>query len=388
MGKIWCAQRFAGATLCASLSVAAAVVGAPLVDAQTAPSSPPKTTEQAFKNIQVLKGLASDQLIPSMQFIAASLGVECDFCHVEGAFERDDKKPKLAARKMIQMVFAIDKDHFDRHRQVTCNTCHRGSVHPVAIPALAGAEPATRALARSVDAEPSGDPAPEANRPSADPILEKYLAAVGGREALTRISSRVAKGYASVGGHQVPIEIFARAPDKRVSILHLPNGDNVTAYDGHSGWLGSPGRPPRPMEPSEVEAAQLDAELYFPARLKEIFAQFRVGPDDKIDGQEVSLVRGLRDPRPPVELYFDKQSGLLLRMVRYADSPLGLNPTEIDYADYRDAGGVKIPFRWTIARPGGRFTIQVDQVEQNVPIDAAKFEAPPSPAAADKPPSR
>jgi hypothetical protein len=142
------------------------------------------------------------------------------------------------------------------------------------------------------------------------------------------------------------------------------------------------------MGPSEVEAAQLDAELYFPARLKEIFAELRVGREDKIDGQEVSLVEALCDPKPPVQLYFDKQSGLLVRMVRYADSPLGLNPTEIDYADYRDAGGVKIPFRWTIARPGGRFTIQVDQVEQNVPIDAAKFEAPPSPEGPDRPPSR
>jgi hypothetical protein len=72
-------------------------------------------------------------------------------------------------------------------------------------------------------------------------------------------------------------------------------------------------------------------------------------------------------------LFFDEQSGLLVRLVRYAETPLGRNPTQIDYADYRDAGGVKIPYRWTIARPAGRFTIQVDQVEQNVAIDDAKF---------------
>jgi len=57
------------------------------------PSVPPKTTEQAFKNIQILKGIPADQLIPSMQFISASLGVECEYCHVAGAFDKDDKKP-------------------------------------------------------------------------------------------------------------------------------------------------------------------------------------------------------------------------------------------------------------------------------------------------------
>jgi hypothetical protein len=87
-------------------------------------------------------------------------------------------------------------------------------------------------------------------------------------------------------------------------------------------------------------------------------------------------------------LYLSQQSGLLIRLVRYFETPLGRNPTQIDYADYRDAEGVKVPFRWTIARPGGRFTIQVDQVQQNVPIDDGKFAKPPEPPApAQKPTS-
>ena len=93
-------------TLLALAAVIALTLGtSPLHgQAQNPPSSEePKTTEQAFKNIKVLKGLPADQLIPSMQFISASLGVECEFCHVERAFEKDDKKPKEAARKMIQM---------------------------------------------------------------------------------------------------------------------------------------------------------------------------------------------------------------------------------------------------------------------------------------------
>ena len=103
----------------------------------------PKTAEQQFKNIQVLKGIPAEQLMPSMQFIAASLGVECDFCHVEHAMDKDDKKTKLAARKMITMVLALDQAHFNGELEVTCYTCHRGAPHPVGTPLLS-AEPASR----------------------------------------------------------------------------------------------------------------------------------------------------------------------------------------------------------------------------------------------------
>ena len=103
-----------------------------------APSAPgPKKAEEQFKNIQTLKGIPADQLIPTMQFITASLGVECDFCHVQGAMEKDDKKPKQTARKMMEMMFAINKDSFEGHREVTCYSCHRGSTDPVSTPLVA-----------------------------------------------------------------------------------------------------------------------------------------------------------------------------------------------------------------------------------------------------------
>src|SRR5579862_10023796 len=97
---------------------------------QTSGAQPPKKAEEQFKNIQVLKGVPADQLFPTMQFITASLGVECDFCHVQNAFEKDDKKPKAIARKMMEMMFAINKDNFDGHRAVTCYSCHRGNPKP------------------------------------------------------------------------------------------------------------------------------------------------------------------------------------------------------------------------------------------------------------------
>ena len=359
-----------------SLSVAAAALSATLY-AQPAPAG--KTAEQVFKNIQALRGTPAEQVMPAMQFIAASLGVECEFCHVEHKFESDDKPAKATARKMIAMTLAINKDSFNSRKEVTCYTCHRGSHDPMGTPPVL-----------SSDAEPehaeAAPAAPARAAPTADQILEKYVAAVGGAEALHKISSRISKGNISFGGHETPIEVFAKAPDKRMSVTHSANGDSITAFDGQGGWLGNIGRTtgapsnaPRlthEMSAQEADAARLDADFYFATHIKEIFSGFRVGHPDKVGDQPVYTLVCMRQGQPPVRLYFDQSSGLLLRQVRYTDTPIGRNPTQIDYADYREVDGVKIPFRWTLARVNGRFTIQIQEARQNVAIDDARFAKP------------
>lgn len=330
-----------------------------------------KTAEQQFKNIQVLKGVPADEVIPAMQFISSSLGVECEFCHVRNAFDKDDKKPKQVARKMIQMQMAIDKDNFNGENAVTCFSCHRGAENPVAIPVVLAAGEAPK----RPEAENQGSAV--AALPSADEILNKYVQSVGGAAAVDKITSRKEEGTVSFGGQQFPVEVFAKAPNKRISIVHTPNGDNITAFDGNSGWLGNPGpRPPRDMSAQENQAASFDAAFYLPTELKKMFSQFRVRPSEKIDGKDVVQVIGMNQGHPPTRLFFDKDSGLLVRSVRYASTPVGLNPTEVDYVDYREESGVKIPMQWTVARPNGRFTIQISKVEQNVPIADSKFEKP------------
>ncbi|HEY7405457.1 MAG TPA: c-type cytochrome [Candidatus Angelobacter sp.] len=342
-----------------------------------------KTAEQVFKNIQVLKGIPADQLQPSMQFIASSLGVQCEFCHVQNAFEKDDKKSKLMARKMITMQMAINKDHFEGDQRITCNSCHHGAHEPAAIPAVADEEPKPAEAARGQGARPE--------LPSADQILDKYLQAVGGADAVQKITSRVSKGTISFGGEQFPVTIVAKAPNKRVSSVQLANGDSITAYDGHGGWLGIPGgRETRDMTAQEAELISFDAAFYLPVEMKNMFTQFFVRPaPDKIGGHEVYQLIGNKPGKPPLRFFFDKESGLLLRTVRYSETPLGRNPTQVDYTDYRSEGGVKIPFQWTVARPLGRFTIKVSDVQQNVPVDDAKFHKPPAtPAPVEQKPAQ
>jgi len=333
-----------------------------------------RLAEEEFKNIQALKGIPADQLIPTMQFIAASLGVECEHCHVARAFEKDDKKAKVTARKMIAMMMAINKENFEGHREVTCYSCHRGATDPVATP-IATAEPAKP--------EPPEGSKPGETKPAFPPanqLFDKYLAAIGGADALQKVSSRVQKGtLTAFGGQRFPVDVFSKAPSKRLSVMHLTGGDSFTAFDGQQGWLSVPGRV-HMMSAAENAAARIDADLYLAIHLKTLYEKFGVEVGEKIEGHETYLVVGSSEGQPPLRLYFDKESGLLLRLIRYAETPLGRNPTQIDYADYRDSNGVKIPFRWMLSRPGNQFTVQVEQMQQNIPVDDAKFAPPPPPA--------
>jgi len=330
-----------------------------------------RTADQVYKNIQVLKGIPADQLMPSMQFMTASLGVQCDYCHSENAFEKDDKETKQKARKMMRMMFAINKDNFDGHREVTCYSCHRGANKPVITPIISGEAGKVAVEERTGHQDPN-----TLGLPGVDQIFGKYLQAIGGTEAASKMSTRIQKGTLTVGSEHFPVEVLAKAPTKRVTTVRFPGGDSVTAINGEAGWLSTPGRPVHGMSPSEADAARLDAELFFPSTLPQFFKELHVEQKEQINGDETYVVSGIRDNWPPVQLYFDEKSGLLVRVLRYVESPLGRNPTQIDYADYHDEGGVKTPFRWTVARPNARFTIQIEQMQQAVPIEEEKFAKP------------
>jgi hypothetical protein len=195
----------------------------------------------------------------------------------------------------------------------------------------------------------------------------------------------VQKGNVSgIGEQSVGIEIYTQKPGKRISIMHLPSGDSVTTYNGAEGWTGTAGRPSRAMNSADLEAAGMDADLQFATHISQRFKELKVTREQFVAGHSAYVVVGTPEGYPPVEMYFDEESGLLVRILRFAETALGRNPTQIDYEDYRSAEGVKTPFRWTISRPTGSFTIQVEQLQQNVPIDEQKFVKPPEPPSAPK----
>lgn len=333
-----------------------------------APGTEGKTAEQVFQNITALKGTPADQLQPAMQFMASSLGVTCEFCHVPGKMEADDKAPKKTAREMIAMQAEINKSAFRGQRQVTCYSCHHGIGHPASVPPVLESDAMPKPPAPPAAAGPSA--------PTADAIIEKYVNAIGGADALRKATTRVMTGKILAGGNESPIEVITKAPNKRVSISQMGGSASYTAFDGTAGWMGNAGRPARDMSAAESAASSLDAEFALGLRLKEMFPQLRRGRPEEVGGAMCEVLNGSAPGKPPVRFYFDQKSGLLVRMVRFAETPLGRNPTQIDYADYRDAGGVRIPYRWTLSRPNGRFTIQIAEVKANGPVDDAKFAKP------------
>lgn len=352
--------------------------GAPPHSGSASPAPAGKTAGEQFKNIQVLKDIPASELIPSMQFISNSLGVECGFCHVQGAFEKDDKEEKQTARKMITMMFAINKDNFGGHREVTCNTCHHGANEPASVPAIPDTE------SKHEEAEGGNAPA----MPNAGQILDHYVQALGGEQALHKFSSRVEKGTLSGFGPPAPVEVFAKAPDARVTVVHTERGENVTAYNGQTGWMSGFG-PARPITGGELDNEKRNADFYFAADIAKQFQQVNVfRQTEKVGDHECYMLVARNPGQGPVRFYFDEDSGLLLREMRFVETPLGRNPSQVDYADYRDAEGVKLPYQWTIARPNGRFTIKIDSVKQNAQIDDSRFAPPAAPGGDGKPGTR
>ncbi len=362
------------AALSTKLSVAMEQNSLPAGTAE-ASGKPVPMAEEVFKNIQVLKGVPSDQLVPAMRFITASLGVECSYCHVQGHFDKDDKKPKQIARDMMRMMLAVDKGSFGDNREVTCYSCHRGSPKPEAMPMI-GNEPQPKPQAAATDeAEKLST-----NLPTADQLIDGCIQALGGASAIESIRSRTEIGTTTLGGEAIRVEALYQDPDKQLTVRHGKAGDSITVFNGHEGWSGMAGEPVREMHGADLDDAQLDADIHFPLHIRQIFSELRVEYPEKLGEREAYVISARREGRPPVKLYFDGQSGLLVRLVRYANSPLGLVPTQIDYSDYRDSGSVKTPFRSTVTQPNSGSIIQWEEIHENVPIDDAKFAKPASPA--------
>jgi outer membrane lipoprotein-sorting protein len=364
-------------------AVAVCLLVVALANGQTAPQEKPLMAEDVFKNIQVLRGLTVDQFMGTMGFIAAALSMNCSECHHTGSAAEyaEDTPRKQTARKMILMVNALNKSNFGGKREVTCYSCHRSDARPKITPSLA----------EQYGTPPPDDPdeveisaAPAAGAPSADQVLSKYIQALGGAQRLASVTSFAGKGTYEgfdTEGDKFPVEVYAKAPNERTTIVHLRAGDNIRTCDGRNAWNTSAGTllpiPVFSLSGGDLQGAMIDAGVSFPGQIKQLLKDWRTGfPSTTIDDKDVDVVQGSSPDNTPVKFYFDKKSGLLLRQVRYTDTALGLNPTQIDYDDYRDVSGVKMPFRLTTTWTDGRSTIVFSELKANVSIDAAKFSKP------------
>jgi len=362
-----------------------ALAAAPRPDAAepqaTLPRTPPeragKTAEEAFKNIQVLQGTPADQLLPLMGMISLSLGVSCEHCHDAADMSLDVEDAKESARTMMTMVMNLNKNSFAGQPTMTCYSCHRGALAPVAQAILSGPD----------DAIVSAEKLPAAaSYPTADQILSRYVEALGGEQALRAVTSRVitATGDLPTTPRNEPranarIERYQKPPNLDLTVTRLPAGVISTGFDGQAAWLQDAQGVVTQFTGLDLGRAQRDADFYQSANLKQAYTRFVVGGIEQVNNRDAYVVVGLPRGDAPERLYFDVQTGLLLRRQTVLPTPLGNSPMNVDYEQYRDVGdGTKYPFLIRTTTTTQRHIVRVERVQNNTPIENSRFTRPAS----------
>ncbi len=347
-----------------------------------------KTAGKAYMNLEVLGDISADQLIPSMRYITFALGVRCEYCHVQDNFESDEKPAKKRARDMMKMMFAIDNGSFGGHRAVTCYTCHRGAAKALNMPVLldatatASAPTANSATPAATDTSKPVNPPAAASAmanllPSAEQVLEKYTQGLGGEASVQKIGTRVDTGTLEIPSRNMhsKIEVYRKAPDKVLTILHGPRGDSSQGYNGTIAWQARGGESEELSGDDLVRAK--DSATFNPGmNLKKNYARLEVKGIAKIGDHDANCISASRSSGSTDQYCFDAQSGLLLRISTQMESALGAIPQETYYEDYREVSGVKVPFVIRVVRADGATTYKWEQIQANVPVEDSRFEKP------------
>jgi len=337
-----------------------------------------RTAEQAFKNIKALQGTPADSFSQGMHLISGSLGVNCEYCHVERDFVSDDIKKKDVARSMITMTADLNRRLFKGGPIITCFTCHQGSAIPRNTPTLPASD------------YPTPERESKAELPSAEQVLSKYVTALGGEQSLRKITTRVLFAQQDVPtgpGGVVPapaeIEIYQKAPNLMLRVARTNQSTLLSGFDAKMFWVQDPrGGVASPVELERARETRY-ADFYEPLNIAKSYANLRVQGTEKVGGSEAYLVVGQPSEGIPVRLYFDTTSGLLVRRYTVVPTAVGNSPFQVDYDDYRDAGsGVKYPYLVRMEPAAARVelrthsTIHIRRIQENVAMDDVKFLKP------------
>lgn len=328
--------------------------------------------------LQVLQSLPEAQLFPLMNMVATSLGVRCDYCHVQATpdwsrtpsnaggwvWDRDDKAPKRVAREMMQMVVDLNK-RFSGDARVTCYTCHRGSTHPQSDTALPPAPgPPTTAL-----------PTP---LPSVDAVWTKYVSAIGKIDAAPGGTGTIISGWDErPEGRYGKVEVVVSGDRYRATVT-TPEATTSQGLEGETGWAATNDRVTR-FQPGDVVRLRRIAMRYH--AVKERPANLRVIGVERLADRDVYVASARIDPATTWTLYFDAVTGLLKKEMTSTDTVLVPLQEQVEYDDYRDVGGVQMPFRVRSSSGAPYDTINriFLQIRRNVPVDDAIFRPPTPP---------
>ena len=363
-------------------AIAAAVLGffvtVGLSHTPVVAQSPDQAMEDVFENITHLSGMRADQMFPTMVYFEAALGVGCGHCHEGNNTQRalDDNPKKDVARGMIDLVAAIN-ENFEGEREVTCFTCHNGRPVPIGTPNVTG-ESLPVALGEDYRALlPAEAPVPTI---TVDQVFDRYLAAFGGTAAFQSVPSLTATGTVTQlrTGRPFPgnqVEITSKAPGMQVIATQAGQNQNLAGYNATDAWAkaGSADATAGDLRVNLADAMKLEDVFNLPVQLKQLLIDPQIGSPEVIRGREMYVVTGHTENLPRVDAYFEKESGMLARLVYFIETPIGPYPTQIEYRDYREVEGRTVPYSWVISAVRNReYTWAMRQVSA-VTVDDATF---------------
>jgi Photosynthetic reaction centre cytochrome C subunit len=323
-----------------------------------------ETAGQKFKSIKVLNDMPADQMGKVMNMFSASLGVDCKFCHTsnDGDYEKEGVEHKETARKMIKMVFDLNKSQFNGRPEINCNTCHHGISHPQPSFPLGEAKPA------------APRPSQPEKGPTADATVAKYEAAIGGRPNIDKATSRkIMSMRVEPDGKTTESETIWLKGGKYRADLAYGTYIVTELFDGIAGQKFGGGSPIE-LKPDEAEQIKREAEILSGISLKTVYPRMDFRSVERIDGKEVNYYIGTTAGNVRERLYFDVATGLLVRRSASTPTVFGGFVYQVDYSDYKDFGGVKLPTTMRYAVPHMSWTRKIGDVKSNIPVDESVFK--------------
>ena len=221
----------------------------------------------------------------------------------------------------------------------------------------------------------SASPAQQA---AIDQILKRYEEAIGGSEAIEAVTSYKIKGTFELSGMKGRMEGWHKEPKKRLSVIEFPRAGTLKkGFDGETTWVQTPAGTFTDDSGQELAEMERDAEVYSAARIKEQFDSLKLENKARLNGREVNVIEGKPAKGPAEKLFFDVESGLLVRWDMARRHPKrGTVFVKAHLDDYQQVGKIKVPFKVRFVFESFTFTVNLEEVQHNVEIDDAIFRKP------------